>query len=52
MSRLHHFPEPGYIMFFYLSQQRFYEGNAGNVQQNACGVRLYGRKFPLSAIFC
>jgi hypothetical protein len=23
MSQLHRFPEPGYIMFFYLSQQRF-----------------------------
>jgi hypothetical protein len=26
--------------------------NAGKVQQKARGVRLYGRKFPLSAIFC
>ena len=39
-------------MFFYLSQQRFYEGNAENVQQNTRHVRLFIRKSALSAIFC
>ncbi len=39
-------------MFFYLSQQRFYEGNAENAQQNARRERLFMRKSELSAIFC
>ena len=40
---------PGYSGVGGLLRHR-HQKNAGNMQQNACGERLYGRKFPLSAI--